>query len=277
MRTQDFSAPALIRSIEANAVDGIKAWARWPKLTLREKPEIAWTLSPIPSPLFNAVLRTRMAQKNADDLIEEALDGFHSLPMTWWVGPRDQPADLGDRLEARGLTCAGVAAGMAADLSSLPENPPATKGLSIEEVRDATALRGCFRVIAPVCGFPDFAARAWLDIHNALGLDGPWRHFLAKVDGKPAAASSLFLGSRAAGIANVAALPDVRRRGIGTAISLSPLRLARRMGYRVATLFSSPMAEGMYRKMGFRKYCEGRGYIRLDGPSRPARRRRPES
>ncbi|MBI4248328.1 MAG: GNAT family N-acetyltransferase, partial [Elusimicrobia bacterium] len=142
----------------------------------------------------------------------------------------------------------------------------------IEEVRDTAALRAFFRVIAPVGGFPDFAARAWLELHSAIGLDGPWRHFLGKVDGKPAAASSLFLGYRAAGIANVAVLPDARRRGIGTAISLSPLRLARRMGYRVATLFSSPIAEGMYRKLGFRKYCEGRGYVRLHGRSRSARR-----
>ena len=94
-----------------------------------------------------------------------------------------------------------------------------------------------------------------------LGTDLPWRHYLASPDGTPVATSSLFLGAGIAGIHSVATVPDARGQGIGTAVTLEPLREARRRGYRLGALFSSEMAVNLYLRIGFREYCKANLYL----------------
>ena len=62
-----------------------------------------------------------------------------------------------------------------------------------------------------------------------------------------------------AGIYSVAAVPEARRQGIGTAVVLVPLRKARALGYRVAVLFTGEKgtpAFRLYQRIGFREYCK---------------------
>ena len=73
--------------------------------------------------------------------------------------------------------------------------------------------------------------------------------------------SKLFLGGGVAGIHAVTTVPEFRGRGIGTAMTLSPLTDARRKGYEIGVLLSSEMAVGIYRSLGFQDY--GRGSIYL--------------
>jgi len=58
----------------------------------------------------------------------------------------------------------------------------------------------------------------------------------------------------------VVTLPEVRRRGIGAAMTLRVLHEARAIGYRVAVLTASPDGIGVYRRIGFREYCLFRRY-----------------
>jgi GNAT superfamily N-acetyltransferase len=261
----DFSPSVLIRAIEANAIEGCKAWQGWPGLELHEEPDMNWTLTKIPFALFNNVFRVRVAPDNIQASIEAVLARVkgRNVPMLWWVGPSTQPADLATHLVARGLLFAGSSVGMAVDLLALNPSLSTPPGLSIEEVDSTETFGAWCRVMTSVYEFPDFAARAWFDMHFSLGLgrQQPWRHFLARLDGKPVATASLFLGAGVAGIANVATLPEARQQGIGAAITLAPLREARRLGYRIGTLFATETAKEMYRNLGFREYCQGQVYI----------------
>ena len=94
-------------------------------------------------------------------------------------------------------------------------------------------------------------------------LDDPlWHLYLGNIDGTPVATSELFLGGGVAGIHGVTTVPEFRGRGIGTAMTLSPIIDARRRGYAIGVLFSSEMAVGIYRRLGFQEYGSG-GYIYL--------------
>ena len=60
--------------------------------------------------------------------------------VSWWVEPDSQPADLAERLVARGLTYTEGVPGMAADLLALHEEESAPTDLAIEAVADQAGL-----------------------------------------------------------------------------------------------------------------------------------------
>src|SRR6187397_1707288 len=92
---------------------------------------------------FNCVLAARLDPKIADAAIETALSHFRAAgrPFSWWVGPADQPPDLGARLEAAGLRPAeaelAMSARLDAALATAVEPPPE---LAIDRVRTPAQL-----------------------------------------------------------------------------------------------------------------------------------------
>lgn len=54
----------------------------------------------------------------------------------------------------------------------------------------------------------------------------------------------------------VATMPEARRKGIGTAMTLDPLLQAREDGYNVGVLHSSEMGQPVYERMGFKRICD---------------------
>ena len=253
----DLSPPALARAIEANLSATWRSWGCSPHCELHDDGDLVRYVTGIPFPLCNGVFDARLAA-DADARIDETLAYFRErqLPLLWYVGPSNRPADLGARLAARGLH-GGDTPGMAADLRALDEGQPTPAGLTIERVSDERMLRRFGQILCAGFGIPEFVGEAMTPIFIDLGLadDAPFRHYLASLDGGPVAAASAFLGAGVVGIYNVATLPQARRRGIGAAITLAPLREARALGYRVGVLGSSAEGYGVYRRLGFAEYC----------------------
>jgi GNAT superfamily N-acetyltransferase len=183
--------------------------------------------------------------------------------MGWWVGPNDEAADLGSLLSEQGWTHAATLTGMAIDLLALREPTASPPGLTISPVDSADALTAWCQIMTSVSEFPDFAAAAWQEMYRDIGvMDHPqWRLFLGRIDGVPVSTSALFLSSGVAGIHGVTTLAGHRGRGIGTAMTCSPLLEARSQGFRVGVLLSSDMAVGVYDKIGFQEYCRGEIYL----------------
>jgi ribosomal protein S18 acetylase RimI-like enzyme len=204
-------------------------------------------------------MRSRVPDDRADRMIESRVEACRTrnVPMLWWTGPSSLPVDLRARLERHGFLLE-PAFGMAAALQFYS---PASGGddptIVIEPVEDASTLETWSGVLCDSFGAPRRFGDAFAELAAAIGLDArsPFRHFLARVNGEPAATCSLFLGAGVGGIYDVATLPELRRRGIGRAVTRAAMSEARALGYRMAILHSSTTGVGMYRSLGFREVC----------------------
>lgn len=252
---RDSSARALAMAIEANLFEYYEFLGRSASVELYDSRSVTWFITGLPHPFVNGVFRTRLTSSDVDEAIERVLTHFKSrkMPFMWWTGPAAQPADLGKHLEAHGLDYTEDFPGMAADLLALNEGLTPPSGLTIVSVSDKETLAQW--VNAALIGFqlPDNSASACFDLFAGLGFDLPLRNYVGLLDGKPVATSQLFLAAGVAGIYWVTTLPEARQQGIGTALTLAPLREAREMGYRIGILHPSEMGARVYRRLGFRE------------------------
>ena len=109
-------------------------------------------------------------------------------------------------------------------------------------------------------GFDDNLSNWWHDLHASLpfGDSAPLRHFLVSIDGESVGTASAFVTDDVVGLASVGVKEELRRQGIGSALTLAALDPARKLGCRLAVLFSSAMATSMYEALGFRRYTRTR-------------------
>jgi ribosomal protein S18 acetylase RimI-like enzyme len=256
---------AMVRAIEANELERFAYLSRFPGGELHHGSQLTYFLTGIPYLLFNGILSARLPPDDLDERIARALAPFASrkLPMFWMTGPSTQPADLGQRLLAAGLSDAGALVGMAADLMSVHEVGSAPPDLSIERVRDLRALERWVGAFRAGFGYPADVGRSFLAVFAGLGLGArsPLTHYLGLLEGEPVATASAFLGAGVVGIYSVATLPAWRRRGIGAAMTLAPLRAAQSRGYQIGVLHAEPAGLSVYRRVGFREYCTLHPYL----------------
>jgi GNAT superfamily N-acetyltransferase len=248
--------------IEASINAYLLSFACLPGAISHEGPEVVWIDSGMADATFNSVVYASFEPETADALIESVLSHFRrrSRPVTWHVGPSTRPSDLGRFLLAHGLTHSEDEPGMAIEIGHMRDDVPAAPDLTLETVRDEQSLEDWISVwLFPLS---DEDRRPYLDALRLRGLgdDLPWRYYLGRVNGKPVATAELFTGEGVAGVQYVVTVPEVRRRGIGTAMTVHALREARAMGYRVGVLTASPDGIGIYRRIGFREYCWFRRY-----------------
>ena len=258
LRHPDLASAAI--AVEANLFAFFQHLSRWPRVELHDEPDCCWTLSELPFPLFNSVLRARRPGDRIDALIDARIADCQArnVAMLWWTGPSTAPADLGARLGRHGFFLE-ASHGMAADLEDAAAQtaPPDDVTISIEPVEDPATLATWSSVLCESFGAPQPFGEAFAELAASIGLGArsPFRHFLARVDGRPAATSSLFLGAGVAGIYDVSTLPGRRKRGLGRLVTAAAMREARALGYRMAILHSSELGAGIYRSLGFRDVC----------------------
>jgi ribosomal protein S18 acetylase RimI-like enzyme len=141
-------------------------------------------------------------------------------------------------------------------LAGLPVAGPLPDGLRIGIVEDLSELQIWVRTFLTGYEIPLLWEYDFYHLMAGIGHQLPVRCYIGYLNGKPVATSLMFLAARVAGIYNVATLPEARRRGLGTALTLAPLYEARDMGYRVATLQSSEHGVNLYRQLGFQPVCQ---------------------
>lgn len=254
---QDLSTPSFISAIEGNLFATMSAFRKWPRAEVHDEAEIMWSMTDIPFPLFNSIMRAQLPPERIDTTIQTIIAQAESrnVPLLWWTGPTTQPAELGRHLERHGFVSEGQMPGMAVDLANLKENPPMPSGLTVQQVRDDETLKQWSQVCAAGFGMPDFAADAFHDFMCHVDPDTVLAYLGWRND-QPVATSLLVLAAGVAGIYNVATIPEARRQGIGAIMTLSPLRDARDRKYKVGILQASEMGVDVYRSLGFQEYCK---------------------
>ena len=239
---------------------------------LDERDELSRHHSFPTNPMFKGVWRSRLTPDRVDDAIDDTIAWFearHAPFFFWWTGASTTPADLGKRLQARGLLdmaeqqvalAPGIkqteqgAPCMAADLHRMNETAltAVPAGFCIEEVATEAALHDFKRVFVESNEIPEWAGQAWVDATQAIGIGKtPWRMFVGYLAGQPVATNMLFNAAGVASVYAVGVVPSARGRGIGGAITLKPLLEARAEGFRCGVLFSTEMGQSVYERIGF--------------------------
>ena len=219
-------------------------------------------VSSIPDSTFNGVWATNLNPANVDDKIRETKRFFDSIGNTHWrwrVTLTSKPSNLGERLEAQGFTRVGEGSpGMAINLSSMKDDFPKPPNFVVKHVEDSETYKTYLDVLFRSFGFPEAIALAGRDVGLKAGIPSfpPRRAYIGYLEGKPVATSYLFLRLGVAGIYCVGTLPEARGKGIGTEMTLAPLREAADIGYKVGILQSTKMGFGVYRRIGFETYCQ---------------------
>jgi len=227
-------------------------------------PEMTYFISGIPYPLFNGVLRANITTtETAIKALVERLN-VRRVPAFWWQGPTTEPGNLADILARHGFVFAGNTPGMAVDLQTVLWDRPLPAGLQVKLVNDAELLTSYLRTLAASSGIP-------LSLHDMLlkvetggvAMSGAelWR-YVGFLNGVPVATSAMVLYAGVAGIYAVSTLPEARNKGIGSALTIVPLRHAVERGYRIATLQASEMGLPIYEKIGFKTVFQFALYLR---------------
>jgi ribosomal protein S18 acetylase RimI-like enzyme len=208
------------------------------------------------SPMFKAAYRARLEEGEADAAIEETMAWFKARQAPfffWWAGADSRPADLERRLLAHGFSVFEKdAPAMFAEIDRLNWDIPRPAELSIEPAASDADLLSWKDTFVQSFAVPEFAGQAWVDATREAGLDqAPYRLLVGRINREPAGCAMLTCGAGVAGILGLGTVSQFRRRGIGSALLLDCLRIARQMGYRYTVLFATPMGYSSYLKLGY--------------------------
>jgi GNAT superfamily N-acetyltransferase len=91
--------------------------------------------------------------------------------------------------------------------------------------------------------------------------DPAFRLVVAYADEEPVSGAAAVISAGVVGIYAVGTREEARHRGFGTAVTWAAIAAGVRAGTTTAILQSSPMAETVYRAMGFREVCRYAEYL----------------
>jgi ribosomal protein S18 acetylase RimI-like enzyme len=255
----DFSPSSLAAAVKSNLYAFFHEFSRSSIVDFYQGPHsFRWRTS-IPHPWFNGVLSSRAPVQTDAALIQDTIAYFqnHSVQnFTWWLAPGLRVKDWANVLVPPGFQYTEDTPGMAVDLARLPRSTEHSSQLIIHLVNNYSTLREWVNTFILGYELPEAFTVPFFELAASLGLDLPYRYYLAYLYGTPVAVSTLFLGAGVAGIYNVATIPEARGQGIGATLTLHPLHQAAALGYRAGVLQSSEMGFRVYQRLGFQRVCQ---------------------
>lgn len=205
-------------------------------------------------PWASTVVWVRWRDDEADRRIDEVLDFFstRAAHFIWSVGPQTEPADLGERLLARGFELVARTQLMVATLpvAGFRVNPQ----IAVREVADEATMRDSLAVEHPDWE-PQRIAALLSERMDYLGCAQRSRHFaVAYLGGEPVSAARWRFHDRepAVHLSGAETLMPYRRRGAYSTLVEYRTRAALERGCRYATIFADETTSGpILAKRGF--------------------------
>ena len=193
------------------------------------------------------VIFSKLTPDSADSAIQQQIAFFHSVgqDFEWKVFAHDQPADLVQRLAARGFHVDDSEAVLVLDLASAqtPELSDVKRLLDPRELEDVASIK----------------QRAGAQ-HRVDRLAYEMRHapesisvYVAYVDRAPAACAWACFPQKSAfaSLWGGTTVPQLRGRGLYTALLLARIHEAQLRHYRYLTVDAGPMSRPILEKHGF--------------------------
>jgi GNAT superfamily N-acetyltransferase len=263
MKNGNFSQkPTFLRELEENLWEVWSTWGCGPGCSLHEEEGLIWFETPMPIIPYNGVIKFQI-QPDADQVINEIMEHFRErkTQFMWVYHPSSEPDDLQERLLKYGLKDVEPIPGMARTLDDLEEVPLIPDGIDIRKVESDRDVSAFYQFAAWRWNVPAQHQAEYESIAKCFRFGEPntkahmwqaWR------EGTPVAKAGMYLTPGSAGIYAVATRPEARRLGLAKALTLTALHEARSLGSEVAVLHSTPMAEGLYRSIGFETVADFR-------------------
>jgi GNAT superfamily N-acetyltransferase len=240
----------VVDQMQANMLAYFRLFAGLPGITLVDQ-DVFWLVSAQGEP-GTMVLQARLPRDSAEGCIDALLDqiGQYTDHIDWMVFPSCQPADLGMRLEARGMPSRPGGTWMVAELPAQTNLLAVAERFRIEQVR-TSAMLDVWKQISTIGFGVDVQIHADAYLRHGFGDDAFSLHYIGYLDAEPVTSATLLLAGGIAGIWDVSTPPAVRGQSFGSAITLHMLREAYARGYQRAWVWSSQMGRRVYERVGF--------------------------
>jgi len=131
----------IVDQMQENILAYFRLFDGLPGITCVDADQVFWLISTCGEP-GNQVLRTQLTSEHLDQQIDAILTqiGQYTDHIDWMVFPNCQPADLGVRLEARGMVGGLAGTWMAIDLPVQPNSFPIPARFHMQQVQDYAML-----------------------------------------------------------------------------------------------------------------------------------------
>jgi ribosomal protein S18 acetylase RimI-like enzyme len=208
----------------------------------------------------------------AESVISHADQFFAGLGRGYSVRVRDtaEDADLRAACEQRGLSSSRggrpqMACASRPPEASLPAGLEIRTATTTAEISDFTTVNA--EAYSTYGMPPDQVAAVFSRPDKLLDEKGAVC-IVAYLRGEPVGAAQVWLSHDVAGIYWVGTITSARGRGVGAAVVRAATVAGLDRGAQVATLQTSGMAEGLYRKLGYEALYEYTTYVLLRAPRR---------
>jgi len=244
-----------IRSLEENAWSMWTVFGRGPGCSLVDREDIMAYETPISSFPYNAVFRFRVDDSNVDREVDELLARYRErgVPLAWLVHPTSRPDNLRDVLSARGLVHGETIKGMTRELENLDPVPAVPLGIEVFEGASAE-LDDWMRLVSWRYELEDDTLATLEHLYRLAINDERHRQtrwWGARRGDVPLSKVVSHCCGDVAGIYGVATVEDGRGLGLASLLTLAALNAARDSGCKLAVLHATPMAVGLYERLGF--------------------------
>src|SRR5258708_26816907 len=133
---QDLSPFTLPLALDANLIAYSSLFRSLHQAKVHKDGGLRWFERGVPNELFNGILQTRLEPEALPAAIEHVLAHFQRrhLPFHWHLGPSSHPRNIGDLLEAHGISHVEDEPGMAVALLPLNQTLPSPPNLTIHTI-----------------------------------------------------------------------------------------------------------------------------------------------